>query len=375
MKYRVTIHETEVGQPLPWDVFSQDGVLLLSRGQIIQTPKSLMRLIEDGLFLQQDEFPSRSGSAIAGKPSALTHLVDARRILVNILDRKPESIEDFPGRMDQLVKSVRSACDTHVGVCLSSILLMHDQIYAVKHSIDTAILSYLLCKELSLDEPTLRATVAAALTMNFAMYEVQEKIHSISGPLNDKLMDLIRTHPTLGAERLVKAGITDEKWLTAVRQHHEANDGSGYPAGLLGDAIGIGARILSVTDKYCAMVSSRNYRKANRPNAALSDLYVKQGQKIDIAVASKLVRLIGVYPVGTLVRLKSSEIGVVVGPGEDPDTPLVNSVIGRSGHALDKAVPRKTSQPEFAIEDVMTLEKVSIPISMTFVWGESAKIT
>lgn len=375
MKHRITLQELAVGQPLAWDVYGKDGVLLLRRGQSVQTQKGLERLVEDGLFLQGEDSASRPDPAIPEeKPSAMQHLVDARRILSNVFDQKPENVQDFAGRMDKLVNTVRTACDTHAGVCLSSILLVQDKTYCVKHALDVAILSSLLAKELKLDEAEHKATVAAALTMNIGMYEVQDQINGINGPLNDKLKSMIRMHPTLGADRLAKLGIQDEKWLAYVRQHHEQSDGSGYPAGLAGDAIEMGARIISVVDKYCAMISARNYRGAQKPNAALRDLYVKHGPQIDVVVASTMIRYIGIYPIGVLVRLKSAEIAVVTGPGEGPDTPAVHAVIGRSGLALETAAYRKTHLSEFAIEDVLTLDKLSIPIRMTVVWGKDAKL-
>ena len=341
----------------------------------MQTQKGLERLIEEGLFLQGDDAGKRDEPAVVHeKPSALQYLMDARRMLANIFEQKPENIQDFPARMEKLVQLVCSACDTHTAVCLSTIPLVHDMAYTVKHPIDVAILAKVIAKELALDEATQRATVGAALTMNIGMIEVQEKINSINGPLSEKLMSMIKMHPTLGAERLAKAGIMDDKLLTLIRQHHENNDGTGYPSGLAGDAIEMGARNIGVADKFCAMVSTRSYRGAQKPNSALSDLYIKLGPKIDVIVAGTLIRVVGVYPIGTLVRLKSTEIGVVIGPGEGPDTPAVNAIIGRSGTALEIGSYRKTHLPEFAIEDVLTIDKVSIPIRMSAIWGKDAKL-
>ncbi|MDQ5915844.1 MAG: hypothetical protein QG584_1736, partial [Pseudomonadota bacterium] len=321
-----------------------------------------------------DESERKADLTIESKRSALQHIVDARRMLSNVYDQNPQTIDNAAGRMSRLVDSVTAACETHAGVALSSILLVHDTIYTVKHAIDTAILAKLLAQELAIDAETQRSIIAAAISMNIGMYEVQEKIDAIGGPLNDKLKAMIRTHPTLGAERLIKLGITDQKWITYVRQHHENADGSGYPAGLSGDAIEMGAKIIRVADKYCAMISGRSYHGPQKPNVALRDLYIKEGQMIDVIVAATMIRLVGIYPIGTLVRLKTNEIGVVTGPGEGPDTPAVHAVIARSGLALEVASHRKTHLPDFAIEDVLTIDRISIPIRMTSLWGKDAKL-
>ncbi|MDQ5878892.1 MAG: hypothetical protein QG638_1626, partial [Pseudomonadota bacterium] len=369
MSQRITLQDLKVGEPLPWNAYSHDGVLLLRKGQSVASQKGLERLIEEGLFFKADESERKADLTIESKRSALQHIVDARRMLSNVYDQNPQTIDNAAGRMSRLVDSVTAACETNAGVALSSILLVHDTIYTVKHAIDTAILAKLLAQELAIDAETQRSIIAAAISMNIGMYEVQEKIDAIGGPLNDKLKAMIRTHPTLGAERLIKLGITDQKWITYVRQHHENADGSGYPAGLSGDAIEMGAKIIRVADKYCAMISGRSYHGPQKPNVALRDLYIKEGQMIDVIVAATMIRLVGIYPIGTLVRLKTNEIGVVTGPGEGPDTPAVHAVIARSGLALEVASHRKTHLPDFAIEDVLTIDRISIPIRMTSLWG------
>lgn len=376
MKQRINLHELKVGQPLPWDAYDEQGVLLLRRGEVVPNQKAIDRLIESGLFAHKEELdPREQGAVLEGKPSALQYIMDARRIVASTFNQTPGGIDDFAGRMERLNQLVRSACDAHSAVSQTSILLMQDVAYTVRHPINVAVLAYILAKEMALDEAARCTIVAAALTMNLGMHEVQEKIDTICGPLSEKLMSMIRKHPILGVERLGQFGITDEKWLTMVRQHHENNDGSGYPDGLSGDAIDIGAKIIGLADRYCAMVSTHGYRAPHKPHTALRDLYIKQGQKIDIIVASNMIRLVGIYPVGTLVRLKTSEIGVVTGPGNGPDTPAVHAVIGRSGAQLEVASYRKTHLADFAIEDVLTVDKLSIPIRLSSIWGKDAKLS
>lgn len=375
VKQRISLQELRVGQPLPWDAYDQDGVLLLRRGEAIPSQRSIDRLVDGGLFAQKEEFQQRESVPLADEtPSALQYVIDGRRILAGMFGQNPEAIDDFAGRMDKLVQAVRSACEAHATVSLASILLLQDAEYRVRHPINVAILSYFLARELSLDDAARQSTVAAALTMNLGMYEVQEKVDAIPGSLNDKLVSMIRRHPALGAERLAKLGIADRKWIALVRQHHEYNDGSGYPAGLAGDAIEMGARIIGLADRFCAMVSIRGYRPPHKPNTALRDLYLKHGPKIDVVVAGTMIRLVGIYPLGTLVRLKTSEIGVVTGPGNGPDTPAVHAVIGRSGVSLEVASHRKTHLPDSAIEDVLTVDKISVPIRMATIWGKDARL-
>lgn len=373
---RISLQDLVIGEPVLWDAYSADGVLLLRRGQTVSSQQALERLISEGLFLHGDDSGRRVDTSTAQEaPTAMQHLIDARRTLGHICANSPEQTLDFSGRMAKLIDSVQTACNLHPTLTMSSILLMHDTGYTIKHAIDTAILTCLLARELALDDATRQAAIGAALTMNIGMLEVQDKVDAITGTLNEKLVAMIRQHPVRGAERLKRLGIHDEQWLACVRQHHENNDGSGYPDGLAGDAITLGAKIVSIADKYGAMISSRSYHGAQKPNLALRDLYVKQGQHIDVTVAATLIRIVGVYPVGTLVRLKTSEIGVVTGPGESPDTPAVHAVIAKSGLFLEVASYRKTHRAETAIDEVITFDKLTTPIRMANVWGKEAKFT
>lgn len=374
MKQQVSADQLSVGQPLPWDVYGTDGVLLLKRGQIIESQRALDRFIEEGLYLQGGAAGDEPVAMAELKPSALQYVLDARRGMAHVFDRRPEAQDDFSARIERAVTAVQEACTAHARASLSSILLLQDMPYTVRHVVDTALLANVLAEAMALDAGIRRSLIAAALTMNFGMYEVQEKVHTIAGPLNDKLMGMIRSHPGIGVERLQQLGVGDTAWLGFVRQHHEHHDGSGYPAGLAGTTIELGARILGLADRYCAMVSARGYRPAQKPTAALRELYVKHGQTIDVTVAGTLIRVLGLYPAGTLVRLVTDEIGVVTGPGEGPDTPEVHVILTKSGAALDVASHRKTHLSKFAITEVLTVAALSQPVRMSAIWGKDAAL-
>lgn len=374
MKQQVSANQLSVGQPLPWDVFGRDGVLLLKRGQIIESQKALDRFIEEGLYLQGSGSAGDEPVVVEQKTSAMQHVLDTRRHMATIFDHRPDTQDDFCARMNKAVQCVQNACETNGRVALSSILLMQDINYTTRHAVDTAILANMVAEALSIAADERHNIIAAALTMNFGMYEVQEKVQAIHGPLNDKLMGMIRAHPAIGAERLEKLGINSSPWLTMVRQHHEHHDGSGYPGSIAGDSIALGARIIGLADRYSAMVSARGYRGPQKPNTALRELYVRHGQTIDVAVAGGLIRVLGLYPVGTLVRLITGEIGVVTGAGEGPDTPEVHVIMTKNGATLDVASHRKTHLSKFAIEEVITVDKLTTPVRMVAIWGKDAAV-
>lgn len=370
---RVAASDIRVGHPLPWDVFDVNGKLLLRRGYVIDTKRALERLVDDGLFLSDDSRREPATAPAEDKPSALQYLVDARR-LIGQPTQDLQAVRDFPGRIQRVAQLIDLACQAKADVAIASILLLQDESYALRHHINTAILSNLIAHAMSLPAEQVQSLTAAALTMNVSMYEIQDQLHDVKGPLNERIRALIRAHPNHSAQRLRKFGVTDEYWLKCVEQHHEYDNGSGYPNGLTGADIDPGAKIIGLVDRYCARVSIRNYRPAQPSNLVLRDLYIEKGAAIDPVLAAYLIRILGLYPPGTIVRLRNSEVAVVVAPTDDVDTPIACAVLGPSGAALAVPSVRKTVLDAYRIEDVLTRDKVDFPIQMSRLWGRDATL-
>lgn len=323
-----------MGKPLPWDVFDASGTLLLRRGHIIDMQRHLDRLLDDGLFLNGKGSSSADAAPAPAieEPSALQYLVDARR-LIGPPTQDLDAIRDFPSRVRRIADLIDLGCQTDADVAIASILLLQDESYSVRHHINTAIIANLMARAMSMPLEQVRTLTAAALTMNLSMYEIQDKLHDVKGQLNDKIRALINAHPQQSEQRLRKYGVTDPYWLRCVEQHHERENGSGYPQGLVGANTETGAKIIGLADKYCARISLRNYRPTQPPNVVLRDLYIEKGAEIDPVVAAYLIRILGIYPPGTIVRLRNSEIAIVVKPTDNADTPIAYAMLGPSGAA------------------------------------------
>ena len=124
--------------------------------------------------------------------------------------------------------------------------------------------------------------------------------------LTDVQRQAIRCHPARSTEVLVDAGVEDREWLSAILAHHEHLDGSGYPAGLAGESIPSPARILRVADDYCAKAGGRHYRLPRSSKQALRSLFRSKRLWLDMQLAAHLLRRLGLYPPGTLVRLTTA---------------------------------------------------------------------
>jgi HD-GYP domain-containing protein (c-di-GMP phosphodiesterase class II) len=140
--------------------------------------------------------------------------------------------------------------------------------------------------------------------------------------------------------------------------HHEAEDGSGYPFGKAGGDIPRNAKIIALADRYCACVSARDYRKSLLPNVTLREIFLERGKGIDPILAAHFIKVLGIYPPGTYVRLNSGEIGVVSRKGSGADTPI----------------KRDTTGEMYAIREALSEEQANIRFNMSQVWGNEARL-
>jgi hypothetical protein len=136
----------------------------------------------------------------------------------------------------------------------------------------------------------------------------------------------------------------------------------------------LASQIISLADVYCARISSREYRRALRPNAALKALFLDQGKKVRDGLAAQFIKAIGVFPAGTPVRLENGEIAVVVHRGEKASAPQVCAIVGPRGMPMAVPIRRDTSMPTYGVREVMEWADVGAPPSMQSLWGKIAAI-
>lgn len=274
---------------------------------------------------------------------------------------------DAAGALRALAQEIAAATARSPDVAIASILL--NQIagrYAVRHCVDTAIVACLVARAMDRPESDVPTIAAAALTMNVGMMRQIESFQSKSTALTSEERAIVRRHPAESAELLRSAGISDDDWLAGVLQHHENDDGSGYPDGRGKDDIEFNARLIGLADRYCACVSARNYRRSMLPPLALDKLRADGGY--DPALIAQFNAQLGAYPPGTLVRLVNGDTGVVAGKGAT----LVHAL--RSANGMPLEIVRTTREPEFAIDTALHEDDARLRFSMKTVWGELATL-
>ena len=368
-KRRFLADELEVGSVLTADAFDDRGRLLLRRGHVISSDTQIGALIARGLFTAAE--PTRKPEAPVERPasSAVSLILEARYHL-ELICSSSQPYPNFAEEVLGLRKRIAEACRLSQDAALATALFEKAERYSIRHSIDVGVACHVVGTALEMDEAELTSTIAAALTMNISVLRLQDELQAQKEPLTPIQREAIQRHPEQSAETLRQLGVTDEVWLEAVLSHHEAIDGSGYGRARKGDEISLPAQLVSLGDIYCARISSRKYRRALRPNAALRALFLDQGKKVSQGLAARFIKAIGVFPAGTPVRLQNGEIAVVIERGENPSAPRVCSIVTPSGMPFVKPVPRDTTEPSCGVKEVMEWNDVGAMPSMQSIWGK-----
>jgi putative nucleotidyltransferase with HDIG domain len=163
--------------------------------------------------------------------------------------------------------------------------------YVAGHSTAVSELAVVVARTVGVPEPDLESLALGAVLHDVGKMFVDRALLIKEGALSSDELAVFRLHPELG-EALVQSTTADRRVLDVVRSHHERWDGTGYPDGLKGDAIPIGARVVAAADAFVAMRESRVYRRALSLEDALGELRDGAGRQFDPACADA-VRLLG----------------------------------------------------------------------------------
>jgi HD-GYP domain-containing protein (c-di-GMP phosphodiesterase class II) len=180
-----------------------------------------------------------------------------------------------------------------------------------KSSVNTAILSALTAWEIKLPHHRILNIINGALLHDVGMLRLPKEIIEKRGGLSEAERQRIRSHPLLSHRIVVKELNFLEDVGAIVLQHHERWDGNGYPYRMAGDRIDIGARIVSISDSFEAMVSPKPYRNSITGNQAVKNLLSDNSRHFDPTILKAFIMIMGIYPIGSIVGLNNGAVARV----------------------------------------------------------------
>lgn len=373
MSFRhVNSNDAFIGNSLPWDIIDEEGKLLLRKGNVILTESQVNTILARGLYYVDDyleQSKPRFGEQLAEvSPFDLIDEVHSKlRLYMNNLEKEP----DLPAKIFELCRMIHAACLKDADATLSTILIGPKEQYSIAHQVHAAIICQIISQSMNISSEERMSLLAAALTQNIGMLKLQEVLYRQEEPLSYEQFQLVRIHPESGAEILRLYGVTDERWIDGVRQHHEALDGKGYPNGLEGDGIGRIARLISISDFFCAKVSGRSYRTPMSTFEAMQFVFDRKDSRVDTDIAELFVKVLGIYLPGTLVRLSNKETAVVIRRGEKAHNPVTYSIMGQNDKLFLLPFERDCTKTEYRIEEVIAPGKYDSKVNRYLLWGYS----
>ena len=191
-------------------------------------------------------------------------------------------------------------------------LKTHDD-YSYLHSVAVSALMLALARQLKLEDRLVRVAGVGGLMHDLGKAFMPLEILNKPGHLTDDEFAVMKTHPVVAAEALREGGCEPDV-IDVSLHHHERMDGRGYPYGLKDDEISLLARMGAVCDVYDAVTSIRPYKRPWDPAMAMREMARWDGH-FDNRVFNAFVKSVGIYPVGSLVRLTSDRLAVIVEPG------------------------------------------------------------
>jgi len=184
--------------------------------------------------------------------------------------------------------------------------------YSYDHSLDVAAHVMIFGRYLGLGDESIATLGMAGMLQDVGKLSMPERLLHKIGPVTPREYEIFKTHVEFSLQILSASPQATPQMLEIVARHHERCDGSGYPHGLKGDAVGLMAEIAGLCDVYCAMTRERPYGEAASSQAALDTVRAQRGIRFSQSTVDQFVQCIGLYPVGALVELNTGEVGVVV---------------------------------------------------------------
>ncbi|SHN50067.1 HD-GYP domain-containing protein [Desulfovibrio litoralis] len=240
-----------------------------------------------------------------------------------------EHVEIAQPFVERMLNSLQRNSNALLGLCK---LRMSDN-YTYTHCVNVAVFTLSFARGLGVPEDKLQLYGLAGLFHDIGKTMVPQEILNAPRKLTNLEFEVMKTHSSRGYEQLSKIPGIFQEILDGTYQHHEKYNGLGYPLNLKSDEISMAGKLMAVVDIYDALTSQRVYKPAMPAVKVLGIMYGMREQDFHPGVVESFIRMLGVYPVGTVVKLTDGSMAVVSGinnnSGTKPQVVLIKDPKGK----------------------------------------------
>lgn len=335
-------HRVQLGAPLPFSVRDADRTLLLARGFLLRSQAQLDALLNRGALVDLAEVQTPLERASQAPREQLPQIWGET---ITQLGRALEgsNAQTFAAALHDSVAPALTLVERDPDLAIFQVLSQDagaNTAYGVRRSLHCAITACLVAQRLAWQPADVERAFKVALTMNLSMLALQGELARQATPPTPAQRLQLQSHPMRSVQMLQRAGVADKDWLRAVLQHHEVEDGSGYPSGR-SDVCEL-ASLARRADIYTSKLASRSTRDAMAADAAGRAIFMQDPSH---PMTQALVKEFGIYPPGCMVRLGSGEAAIVVQRGPTLTTPVVACFTDAGDTPLAKPYRVATSEP------------------------------
>lgn len=316
--------------------------------------------------------PQHPPQAAAAPPYALApqakagtreELARAAKIIQKSRDAIGSMFEDVRlGRMASvgaampIVEEIAGSVLRNSGALLSLVRIKQADDYTYMHSVAVSAMMVALARQLALSDREVVDCGMAGLLHDIGKVAIPAAILNKPGRLSDEEFLVVKNHPRAGHEMLQAVPGTSPLVLDVCLHHHERVDGGGYPEAQSGAALSRAARMGTICDVYDAITSNRPYKEGWSPAVSLRKMaaWAKEGH-LDLTLFAAFVKCIGIYPVGSLVKLKSNRLAVVSDTTKSLLKPTVKAIFSISSMVYLNPVTVDLSLPG-ATDAIVSIE-------------------
>lgn len=309
----------------PWlDVPLMFQKLVVKREVELKTLKEYCKYVyievdEQFWSLQKDKLKAKAKTAPLPENTPLHHELKrahgtyeaAREEAINIFEMAKMGMRIDIGHTRRVIQSCMISIMSNANALFWLTRIKDKSQFTAEHSVRVAVLAIALGKYLKLDEQQLELLGLCGMLHDLGKTQIPEEIVDKPCQLTQVEMRVMQKHTILGYELVNSDPSINQTVKDVIKNHHAHIDGTGYPK-LPAEQISFYCRIISIVDAYDTMTSDTCYKRSISARDALKELFNQRNKQFDGELVEAFIRMLGIYPPGTLVEMSNGEVGIVI---------------------------------------------------------------